>query len=240
MGFGLLFFGYALSHLMTLNSFGFVFRLTGCAVMIAGLSKLEAYEKRFFYARLNAIFLAIIALLESVGQLLLGHFPAGSVIATVVSKNIFYVAFLAVTVIFHVFLYRAIRKIARDVGIRNIEERALRYGIFACFELLLLAVCGICWYLKFDFTRYILMAVVLLPYIIIVLNLTLFYSCYKNICEEGDEEAPRKPSRIPFLNKLFEVSEKREQEIYEKTKLYAEDKIRQDNVKKKNKKKKKK
>lgn len=234
MGFGLLFFGYALAFIMTLNSFGFIFRLTGCAVMLAGLSKLEAYEKRFSYVKLAAIFLAIISLLESAFAILDGYVSIAD------AKNILYIAFLVITVPFHVLLYRAIYKIAQDVGIENIKKRAKGYAIFACSELLAAAVGGIAWYLKFEFTGYILMIAFLLPYVIMALNLSLFYSCYKNICEEGDEEAPRKPSRIPFLNKLFEVSEKREREIYEKTKVYAEIKIRQDNEKKKNRKKKKK
>ena len=34
------------------------------------------------------------------------------------------------------------------------------------------------------------------------------------------------------MNKLFEVSEKRQQEIYEKTKAYAEERIKRDNEKK--------
>ena len=42
MGFGLLFIGYAMTYLMSLNSFGFLFRLTGCAIMLDSFKAVPA------------------------------------------------------------------------------------------------------------------------------------------------------------------------------------------------------
>lgn len=233
MGFGLLFIGYAMTYLMSLNSFGFLFRLTGCAIMLSGLSKLEDYERRFFHAYLSAIIMTVAAFAECLAYLFADFFGEAA-------RNICYTVFLVITVVFHFLLYRAIHKISKDVGIKKIELNSVRYAVFASIELLLLAASLVFWYFGAAFTKYIVMAAMLYPFIIVVINLTLFYSCYKNICEEGDEEAPRKQSKIPFINKLFEASEKREQEIFEKTKSYAEDHLRQELEKKKSKKKKKK
>ncbi len=230
MGFGLLFIGYAMTYLMSLNSFGFLFRLTGCAVMLAGLSRLEDYERRFFHSHLCGIIMAVAAFAESLAYIFIDFFGDNTV-------NICYSVFLVITVVFHFLLYRAIHKIAKSVGVKKIELNSVRYAVFGSIELLLLAAALIFWYFDASFTKYLVMAAMLYPFIIIVLNLSLFYSCYKNICEEGDEEAPRRQSKIPFLNKLFEASEKREQEIFDKTKNYAQKRLSEDLNRKKIKKK---
>ncbi|MBQ8004744.1 MAG: hypothetical protein IJ303_00325 [Clostridia bacterium] len=149
-------------------------------------------------------------------------------------------AFLILAFPYHFLVYNSIYRISDSVGDIKIKRRALRNSVLLVFEVLIASAAVIFWYFKIEFAKYLLMAAVIFPILLIFLNLSLFYSCYKNICEEGDEDAPRKPSKIPFLNKLFEATEKREQEIYEKTKSYAENKIRQDNEKKKMKNKKKK
>ncbi|MBQ8208198.1 MAG: hypothetical protein IJZ89_05640 [Clostridia bacterium] len=240
MGFGLLFFGYAAAFLMSLNSFGFIFRLTGCAIMLSGLSKLTAYERRFSHAQISCVLLALSALAESIATLLFDYSTFSVSFISENTKNISYSVFLALAVIFHFFIYRAIHKISKDVGIEKISTNSVRFAVFFCIELVLLAAALLTWHLEAPFAKYVFMAAILYPFLIVVLNLSLFYSCYKNICEEGDEEAPRRQSRIPFLNKLFDASEKREQEIFEKTKSYAENRIRQENEIKKNKKSKKK
>ncbi|MBR4295903.1 MAG: hypothetical protein IKT56_03585 [Clostridia bacterium] len=237
MGFGLLFFGYAASYMMSFNSFGFIFRLTGTAVMLSGLARLCAFEKRFFYAKLSCILMAVAASCESVISVLLDY--SGGLYGLVREdvKNIFFTVFICISVVFHVFIYRAIYKLSCDVGLDKISKQTIKFAVFAAMEILLVALSVVTWFVSHKVSEYFTAASIIYPLIIFILNLTLFYSCYKNICEEGDEDAPRKPSSIPFLNRLFEASEKRELEIYEKTKAYAENRIRQDNEKKKNKKK---
>ena len=234
MGFGLLFFGYASAYIMSLNSFGFMFRLVGSFIMMLGISKLSDFEKKFNLANIFIYLLALAAMAESIFAVL----PEG--FAPQNSAYYCQIAFWVLSVPYHVFLYLAVAHISKEVGVLNIFKRSVQYGVFGIIALALVPVTLICWYFKAPFAEYLAMAAFILPYVLFVLNLSLFYSCYKNICEEGDEDAPRKPSKIPFLNKLFEASEKREQEIYEKTKSYAENKIKQDNEKKKNKNKKKK
>ena len=234
MGFGLLFLGYVATFLMSLNSFGVVFRLTGCAVMMSALSKLSLYEKSFFYVNISCFAMTAVSLFECV----FGFFDSGWRYDDI--KSICMGIFLVLTVVFHFLLYLAIYRISKDVGIEKIKARSVKYAAFASIELVIFLCASVAWYIDRNIAKYIVMAGMLYPFVILVLNLMLIYSCYKNICEEGDEEAPRKPSVIPFLNKLFEASEKREQEIFDKTKSYAEKRLADDLAKKKNKKHKKK
>ncbi len=240
MGFGLLFLGYIAAFLMSLNSFGFVFRLTGCALMLSALTKLSEFERSFHYSRLSCFGMTFATLCESLITLTLDYGMFDLVFSGDNAKNVCLSVFLVITVIFHFFLYRSIYMISSDVGVEKIKLNSMRFGIFAAIELLILISALGMWYINPNIAKYIVMAAILYPFVILVLNLSLIYSCYKNICEEGDEEAPRKTSKIPFLNKLFEASEKREQEIFAKTKSYAEKRLADDFEKKKNKKKNKK
>ena len=237
MGFGLLFLGYIATFLMSLNSFGFVFRLTGCAIMLSAFSKLSQYERSFIYVRLSCFCMMLASLCESIMTLSLdyGVFDLGFTGDT--AKNICISVFFSAAVILHFFLYRSIYKLSSDVGVEKIKLNSMRFGAFAVIEIVILISALAIWYVSPSIAKYIVMVAMLYPYVIFFLNLLLIYSCYKNICEEGDEEAPRKPSKIPFLNKLFEASEKREQEIFDKTKSYAEKRLSDELEVKKNKKK---
>ena len=95
MGFGLLFLGYIAAFLMSLNSFGFVFRLTGCAIMLSALTKLTDFERSFNLARISCFGMALSALCESIITLSLdfGLFSEKA-------SNICLSVFLVLTVVF--------------------------------------------------------------------------------------------------------------------------------------------
>ncbi len=231
MGFGVLFFGYAAAYLMSLNSFGYLFKIVGAAVMLSGIGKLRDFEKSFNYLYFCGIAVALSALSEAIFAIIEPSFlPIGE--ASAISTA----AWLLTAVPFHALLYISFYRISKEVGVMKLAGRSILGGIFLGVELLLALSVYIVGFLSTKLAWYLTGAAFLFSYVIIIFNLALIYSCYKNICEEGDEDAPVKPSKIPFLNKLFEVSEKRENEIYEKTKSYAENKIRQDNEKRKEKK----
>ena len=128
---------------------------------------------------------------------------------------------------------------SQEVGLDKISAKCKRNAIFFIFVVILALSSFAAHSFGWKFINYIFGAALIGFILLIFLNMLLIYSCYKNICEEGDEENAAKPSKIPFMNKLFEASEKRQQEIYEKTKAYAEDRIRRDNEKKAEKRKKK-
>ncbi|MEE0970595.1 MAG: hypothetical protein U0M06_14605 [Clostridia bacterium] len=233
MGFGLLFFGYAAAYLMSLNSFGFLFKLVGSAVMLRGLSKLSSFEKGFRYAYILGIPMALCEIAEAAVYIF------GASVKTDLVQAYADRGFWIFSVLFHIAIYYAVSRLSREVDILSITKRSFLGGVFLAAEVLLIVltfILGSQYKLAWSF----LIASVILGFVLVVYDLVLFYSCYKNICEEGYEESPVRYSRIPFLNKLLESAEKRDNEIYEKTKAYAENKIRQDNEKKKDKNKKKK
>jgi hypothetical protein len=57
-----------------------------------------------------------------------------------------------------------------------------------------------------------------------VMVAVLILSCYMRICPEGDEDMPRRESKIPFINKFSEALEKRENEAIERTRREIEEK----------------
>lgn len=239
MGFGLFLIGYAAAYPMSLNSFGFLLRLIGSAVMLSGTSRLLKFEKNFYRVHLSCILLAVASVAES-ALCILADFTSAVLpfnIETAASAALG--AFLLLSVPMHLLFYRAVRTLSADVGLGGIRARSVKYEIFFGVGLLLVAATYITYLLRARITNYFYVSAVIFLFVVAVLTLTLIYSCYKDICEEGDEDAPRKPSKIPFLNTLFEASEKREREIYEKTKAYAEEKVKQDLEKKRKKKKKK-
>ena len=122
------------------------------------------------------------------------------------------IAFYIAAIIFHFAFLGAIGRLASSLKLRNIASKCICYGIFILIEIGVIIAATVFWYLKMTVAKYLLMAAVILPYVIFVLDLVLIYSCYKNICEEGCEDLPRKPSKIPFINKLLDARDKREEE----------------------------
>ena len=54
----------------------------------------------------------------------------------------------------------------------------------------------------------------------------LILGCYMRICPEGDEDMPRRESKIGFINRFSEALEKRENEAIERTKRDIEERKR--------------
>ncbi len=230
MGFGLLLFGYAATYHMSFNSFGFFFRLIGIALMFRGLEGLSAFEHRF---KLGYYICLPLALFEAVEAVV---FLIGSSSVTDKLQAYAGAGFWIASVFFHAALFSAVYLLSKDVGLMSIAKRSIVGVVFLAVEIILILLSAVI-SAPVKLASSLMLSVIVFGFIAVIYNLVLFFSCYKNICEEGSDEAPMKYSRIPFLNKLLESSEKRETEIYNKTRAYAESKIREDNEKKRNKKK---
>lgn len=240
MGFGVIFIGYAFTYLMTLNSYGFLFRIIGIAVMLYGARKLCAFETRFKTVYALMILLAALSCGETLTAIFADYIEPAPAFLSENTKNIFYAAFMAFSALLHFFFYRATRKLSHDIGNIKIYGKTVRYEIYVAVEVILALSTLISYFLRLKIVNALFAASFIVFYIIVFLNLALIYSCYKNICEEGDEDAPRKASRFAFMEKLFRASEKKEAEIYNKTKEYAENRLRQEQTAKALKKRKKK
>lgn len=234
MGYGLLFIGYAVAFLMSFNSFGFIFRAVGSLLALCGLKKLCQFETKYNFCYLSVWAMCLAAMAEGIVFLLGDYMTLPENLQSYVSM-----AFYLFSVPFHLIFYRATCAISKEVGLDRISVKSARNAVFFWIMVFLALSTFVSHAFGWTFINYLFGATLIGLLLLIFLNLWLIYSCYKNICEEGDEENAAKPSKIPFMNKLFEASEKRQQEIYEKTKAYAEERIRRDNEKKMEKRKKK-
>ena len=234
MGYGLLFIGYATAFLMSFNSFGFIFRAVGSLLALCGLKKLCQFETKYNFCYLSALAMCLIGISEGAVFLAGDYLTLPENLQSYISM-----AFYLFSLPFHLIFYKATISLSQEVGLDKISAKCKRNAIFFIFVVILALSSFAAHSFGWKFINYIFGAALIGFILLIFLNMLLIYSCYKNICEEGDEENAAKPSKIPFMNKLFEASEKRQQEIYEKTKAYAEDRIRRDNEKKAEKRKKK-
>ena len=174
MGFGLLFFGYIATFLMSLNNFGFVFRLTGCAIMLSAFSKLSQYERSFLYVRISCFGMLLASLWESIITLSLDYEIFDLGFAGDTAKNICISVFFSAAVILHFFLYRSIYKLSSDVGVEKIKLNSMRFGAFAVIEIVILISALAMWYISPSIAKYIVMFAILYPYVIFFLNILLF------------------------------------------------------------------
>lgn len=234
MGYGLLFIGYATAFLMSFNSFGFFFRSIGSLLMVCGLKKLCQFETKYNFCYVSAAAMCVSALAEGAVLILSDSMSLPENLQSYVSM-LFYVC----AVPFHGVFYKATRSLSKEVGLEKLSQKSDRNGVFSIIVLLLALMSFVSHSFKWGILNYLFGATLIGLLLLVAMNLVLIYSCYKNICEAGDEENEAKPSKIPFLNKLFEVNEQRQNEIYEKTKSYAEKHIRADNERRQEKKNKK-
>ena len=232
MGFGIIFFGYILTFFMTLNIYGFAFRLLGCIILMHGLRGVKQYEPRYFRAEISIGVAVLFAMTEALSVVLGEYF---GLFNSDILKNISTLLFSASAVAFHFLFNNATATLAGEVENRKVQKKAVRNSVFVLVQIALIVLTAILYFLKINLVNYVFMTSVIFFFLLLLFHISLIYSCYKEICPEGDEEAPARPSRIGFLNKLWAVTEKRDNEIYEKTKAYAENRIKIDNQLKKEK-----
>ena len=194
MGFGIMFFGYFITYIMALNTFGAFFRFAGFLVMAYGAKKLSEYQTSFVWSIYAALPLALLSVVRIVSDFTL-------IIPIRFMDALTYVEVAAVLV-YHVFLLVAIWKIAKETDVEKIQSRAITALIFILLFYMLYAI-GMIPALRGDFyEQNMALPLYLLKYAWIILDLVLLVTCYSNICDEGDLDMQRKPSRFEFVNKL--------------------------------------
>lgn len=211
MGYGLVLIGYALTFFTSLTLYGWLFRLLGYAAMAYGLFKLKDY---FPFYKLS-LFAVLALFLTGIGE-------AGAEIFSSLGKD----AELFKTVVFYtrdalVLVFHVLFLIATYIA----------YGVVGMTEKKVNAVTDIC-AVVLGYVFYILAALkivegsvaVFVQLIWTVMVFFLIFGCYMRICPEGDENMPRRESKIPFINRFSEALEKREAEAVERTRRDIEEK----------------
>lgn len=213
MGYGLVLIGYALTFFTSLTLYGWLFRLLGYAAMAYGLFKLKDY---FPFYKLS-LFAALALFLTGIGEAGAEMFYSLGKDTELFKTAVFYTRD-ALVLVFHVLFLIA---------------TYIAYGVVGMTEKKVNAITDIC-AVVLGYVFYILAALkivegsvaVFVQLIWTVMVFFLIFGCYMRICPEGDENMPRRESKIPFINRFSEALEKREAEAVERTRRDIEEKKR--------------
>lgn len=227
MGFGLLFIGYFVATLMSINIAGAFIRLAGYGIVIFAAGKLKRYHGAFAYFQIASVGMLAVALLFAVSKIF-DFMYAEMLIGTEVFPESFDKALaiieLCASLIFNGFMLYAIRALAIETEVSKIAVNAVRNAIFVALYFVL----NIIAYLPFPFTESYAslfgLPSLLLYFVWIILNLVLIYSCYAKICDEDDVGMERKPSRFGFVNKMRAEFDAREKKAMEESAQYRREK----------------
>lgn len=212
MGYGLVLIGYLLTFFTSLTLYGWMTRLLGYLVMAYGFYKLKDYFPSYKLSLFSLLAIFLVGLGEAGCEMvkMIGS-PEAAVDQV---KNIICYTRDGMLYVFHIFF---------------LISTSIAFGVVGMNEKKVSAVTDIC-AVTVGYVFYILSAlgiveanvtlVVQLVWSVMVAILIL--GCYMRICPEGDEDMPRRESKIPFINKFSEALEKREREAVERTKREIE------------------
>ena len=218
MGFGWLFIGYFVAMLMTFNPVGFAIRLIGYTMILVSALKLRRYQSAFGWVALGSCLMVGVsvglAFADISEYLYQGMILDTKLVSDFIREVLGHVERGAL-LIFTVLLLLAIRKIALETEVRKISDNAVRNLMFVGFYYVVYVIGN----LPFAWVKNLLTELGIISLILyfawIILNLILIYSCYANICDEGDVEMERKPSRFAFVNQFREENDARHQKAME-------------------------
>ncbi len=229
MGFGYVFLGYLISFVIYATvealSLGGLALLVGYGIMLSGLWVLAHYQSAFSWAKYLLFPLLGTALYDcliSFGELF--AFDLGVLTGEIARAAYTWVTFLLL-MLFQLALLFGIRMIAKDVGLKQIEIKALRNAIFVGIYGILYALAQC---LPRDSVKgYLALPLVLLQLLYVILNLVLLVNCAKDICPAGEEDLPPKRSRFAILNRISDTFERNRQKAIDRTLQETEDKLRE-------------
>ena len=199
MGFGILFFGYFITFLMSLNSYGAVFALIGNYLMLNALQKISEYK----HSTVRCIpFLLVMALCNILGVVeALFSFDIGAI------KTVSDTLLLLSSLLFNLFMFKAIYQLGEDTGVAEVKVSAKTNTFIAILYFISnLAI------LVFPNIKYLVMAAMILRLIFPLFALVLIYKCFRFICAPEDADMPIKPSRFKFINEFREKQAQKEKE----------------------------
>lgn len=215
MGFGLLFMGYFLGMVMSLNIFGAFFRLAGFALAAYAARKLSDYHKGFSFLTLASMLSVAVSVLGAISSLSAFLYDNMIIAEKLISDGLaiaFGYARYGAELVFTVALCVAISLIAKETGEIKLRYVAIRNLALYCVYFVLQIIC----WLPHEYVG-TLLQITALPavaqlagFALILLNLLMIFSCYRRICDESDVDMPQKPSRFEFVNQMRAEREEKE------------------------------
>ncbi len=226
MGFGLIFVGYFMASVMTLNSFGMVFSVVGYSIMAFACGKLSEYNKSFYFPLFATFPMIILSLVQTADWMwgVISYPFLSTAVGYILS-----VSGLALELVFVAFLCFAIKQIAIETGAEKIPYLAVRNFIFYCLSFGVQIFAAICRTKKFPalWTFYEKVGLLLfefaIPLIVVFFFCLMLISCYRQICDAADADMAMKPSRFAFINKQREAEAKKYEAFEEKFQKYKQD-----------------
>ncbi len=216
MGFGWLLIGYFVSTLMTINQAGNLLRCAGLCIMLGACRKLRSYQGSFGIMSLALCLSLVPSLWLAVGDI--GDFLYQNLIFETpllgerMRTALGYAKQITDFLLGASMLY-AIRAIAKDTEVKKISDGSVRNFVFLCMYQVVVGVS----YLFMNTQSTAVMATLtvamwLLYFAVIFLDLVLIFSCYRWICDEDDVEMEQRPSRFAFVNEYRRQKEERQEE----------------------------
>ena len=215
MGFGLLFIGYFVATLMTINKFGAYIRVLGYALVAFSAGKLNKYNRTFAYLGVASMLMIAVSLLLALSDIL-SLFAVSSTLSGESFVSVMGYVEMFASLVFNAVMLYCIRSIAIETDVQKISVGAVRNFVFICIYYVLTLIGMLPFDFAKEYTVYFSAPVLILYFVWIILNLVLIFSCYSRICDENDVDMARKPSRFSFVNKLREESEQRQREAAER------------------------
>lgn len=205
MGFGLLFFGYFATFLMSLNSYGFIFAMIGHYVIFLSLQKLSEYKYTILRCISPLAVMFLCSATESVNSILGAAeitSPLTSDIATIILSYLSLISSL----IFHIFLFLAIISLGQDTELPDVISLAKTnlalIIVFFTTNLVAMLLSN----------QYVMITAVFLRILFPLFSLALIYKCFHKICAPDDVDVPIRPSRFKFINDMRAKQERKAEE----------------------------
>ena len=198
MGFGILFFGYFITFLMSLNAYGAVFALIGNYVIFSALGKISEYK----HSIVKCIpFLLVMALCNILGVVEFLFSPNIGIVKTISDT-----LSLASALLFNLFLFRSLYELGEDTEVSEVKASA-KLNTFAAIVYFAANVA-----VMIFANKYLIITAMILRLIFPLMALALIYKCFRFICAPEDVDMPIKPSRFKFINDFRERQAQKEEE----------------------------
>lgn len=215
MGFGLLFIGYFITFVMTLNNFGFIFGLAGYLVMALALLRLCRFERRFYPALICSLLLILVGayyfLCEGAGRLNI-ELQAWVLAAKPAAEVTIFITEAALNIA----LLRAIANLAGGLELTRQCRSAWRNMVLVGVYFIIDTTRMLFFLDNQAAGRYLIPITLLLRLGWTALNLVLIFSCYMRICPEGEEDMPEKKSGLESIRRFLEGAGRTRKETREK------------------------
>ena len=216
MGFGLMFVGYFFTYLISLV---IVPKILGYVIMTWATIKLSAFDVKFKKCLPILGGLIVVSAYILAGDIL-KYFSIDNALFNGIFLTVVSLTEEALVVAFHAFLMLAITNIAKDTGLEKIRLRAMRNLLIFCVAEF--AYTGFSFLPNNEMLGAVFSIIVILRFIWIFLNLILLASCYRLICEAGDESMPDKEVNIPIIKQMEEIMRRRDKNAFDAGKNWSE------------------